>query len=203
MKKAISARLFKSNIFDKRIKLSSLGTLKNGYAFQSSTYTIDGQYSILTIANVSGDRYTTNECNHITEIPNDIQQYQILKDNDILISLTGNVGRVSLNTGENNLLNQRVGLFQISDESLREYIYQILATPYFEKSMIAKGQGAAQMNISKSDVEEYEIPYTDDKSLIDKVSYTLYLLDQRIICAQRLASAYSTQKQYLLQQMFI
>ena len=203
LKSAISARLFKSNIFDKRIKLSSLGTLKNGYAFQSSTYTIDGQYSILTIANVSGDRYTTNECNHITEIPNDIQQYQILKDNDILISLTGNVGRVSLNTGENNLLNQRVGLFQISDESLREYIYQILATPYFEKSMIAKGQGAAQMNISKSDVEEYEIPYTDDKSLIDKVSYTLYLLDQRIICAQRLASAYSTQKQYLLQQMFI
>ena len=201
--KAISTKVFQSRLFDKRIKLSKFGTLKNGYAFQSNSYILEGTYNIITIANVSGDRYTTNECNHLSVIPHDIQQHQILNDGDILISLTGNVGRVSLNKGTNNLLNQRVGLLQITDENLREYIYQILATPYFEKSMIAKGQGAAQMNIGKSDVEDFEIPYTYNKSLIDNVSHFLYLLDQRIINAKDLANKYAKQKQYLLQQMFI
>ena len=69
--------------------------------------------------------------------------------------------------------------------------------------MIAKGQGAAQMNIGKSDVEDFEIPYTYNKSLIDNVSHFLYLLDQRIINAKDLANKYAKQKQYLLQQMII
>ena len=180
-----------------------MGTLKNGYAFQSNKYTLNGAYNIITIANVTGERYTTNECNHIAEIPKDIQSHQKLRENDILISLTGNVGRVSLNKGANNLLNQRVGLFELTDDKLREYIYQILSTPSFEKSMKNKGQGAAQMNISKYDVEDYAIPFSDNKILINQIARLLSLLDQRIIASQELADEYISQKSYLLHQMFI
>lgn len=91
-------------------------------------------------------------------MPYNISEFQHLKDKDILISMTGNVGRVSMNVGENNLLNQRVGLFEIVNSLFdREYIYYLLANKNFENAMNECGQGAAQLNISKDDIENYEI----------------------------------------------
>jgi len=100
LKSAISKYLFeRKDLFENKIKLSKVAELKNGYAFQSSKYNALGKWKILTIANVAGERYVkTNECNSIIEIPYDIQKHQKLESNDILISLTGNVGRVSLCT---------------------------------------------------------------------------------------------------------
>ena len=100
LKYAISKYLFeRKDLFENKIKLSKVAELKNGYAFQSSKYNALGKWKILTIANVAGERYVkTNECNCIIEIPYDIQKHQKLEANDILISLTGNVGRVSLCT---------------------------------------------------------------------------------------------------------
>ena len=99
--------------------LSTFSELKNGYAFKSTTYSSKGDYQIVTIANVSGDRYIDlTSSNKIINIPNDIQSHQILKINDILISLTGNVGRVSYCNKLNCLLNQRVGLLSIKNKDL-------------------------------------------------------------------------------------
>ena len=125
LKYAISKYLFeRKDLFENKIKLSKVAELKNGYAFQSSKYNALGKWKILTIANVAGERYVkTNECNSIIEIPYDIQKHQKLEANDILISLTGNVGRVSLCTEGFFLLNQRVGLLQLKVSEDREYIY--------------------------------------------------------------------------------
>ena len=199
----IKKKLLSPNLLCDRIKLSQLGRLKNGYAFKSSLYTPNGQYNILTIANVSGERFISGVCNQIETLPDDIQEYQILSDNDILISLTGNVGRVSLNHGNNNLLNQRVGLFQLNDNNLHEFVYQVISAQTFENIMRHKAQGAAQMNIGKNDIESYEIPYTTNKILINKITNTLQRLEECVMVAHALAAQYKLQKQYLLQQMFI
>ena len=88
------------NLLEKRIPISEIGYLKNGYAFQSSSYDYVGEYEIVTISNVTGQRYINSDgCNRISIMPSDIQSHQVLKENDILISLTGNVGRVSLCKG--------------------------------------------------------------------------------------------------------
>ena len=112
---AISKHLFeRRDLLGTKIKLSKVAELKNGYAFQSSKYNSLGEWKIITITNVTGERYIKeNDCNCILEIPNDIQKHQKLKANDVLISLTGNVGRVSLCTEGLFLLNQRVGLLQL------------------------------------------------------------------------------------------
>lgn len=195
--------LYSSIFLDDSVKLSQLGRLKNGYAFKSSSYTASGQYNIITIANVSGARFITGECNQIETIPDDIQGHQILSDNDILISLTGNVGRVSLNKGDNNLLNQRVGLFQLNDKDLHKFVYQTISAQAFENIMRLKAQGAAQMNIGKNDIEDYEIPYTTNKPLLNKVSSILQCIEERIMIAKAQETKYKLQKQWLLQQMFI
>ena len=205
LKSAISKYLFeRKDLFENKIKLSKVAELKNGYAFQSSKYNALGKWKILTIANVAGERYVkTNECNSIIEIPYDIQKHQKLEANDILISLTGNVGRVSLCTEGFFLLNQRVGLLQLKVSEDREYIYQALSSHKFENSMIACAQGAAQMNIGKGDVENYILPYSFNKENINSVASVLKNYDKYIINEINMLSMLHSQKQYLLRQMFI
>ena len=154
LKSAISKHLFaRKDLLETTICLSNIATLKNGYAFQSGKYNALGKWKILTITNVPGERYINDEdCNCIINLPNDIQDHQVLKEGDILISLTGNVGRVSLCKNGDYLLNQRVGLLQLAKNVNQEFLYQILSSQKFENSMIACGQGAAQMNIGKGEV---------------------------------------------------
>ena len=205
LKSAISKYLFaRKDLLETTICLSNIATLKNGYAFQSGKYNALGKWKILTITNVPGERYINDEnCNCIINLPNDIQDHQVLKEGDILISLTGNVGRVSLCKNGDYLLNQRVGLLQLAKNVNQEFLYQILSSQRFENSMIACGQGAAQMNIGKVDVESYVLPYSSNGNNILWVAKILHSYDERIINELRRLTLLTMQKQYLLTQMFI
>ena len=205
LKSAISKHLFaRKDLLETTICLSDIATLKNGYAFQSGMYNALGKWKILTISNVSGERYINDkDCNCIIKLPNDIQDHQVLKEGDILISLTGNVGRVSLCKNGDYLLNQRVGLLQLAKNVNQEFLYQILSSQKFENSMIACGQGAAQMNIGKGDVESYVLPYSSNGNNILWVAKILHSYDECIINEMRRLTLLTMQKQYLLTQMFI
>ena len=202
---AISKHLFsRKDLLETTIRLADIATLKNGYAFQSSKYDTKGKWKILTIANVSGERYINDDdCNCIINLPNDIQDHQVLKEGDILISLTGNVGRVSLCKAGNILLNQRVGLLCITKNVNQEFLYQVLSSRRFENSMVACGQGAAQMNIGKGDVENFVLPYSSNANNIHLVARILHSYDECIINEQQELTLLTMQKQYLLDQMFI
>ena len=205
LKSAISKYLYaRKDLLETTICLSNIATLKNGYAFQSGKYNALGKWKILTISNVSGERYINDkDCNCIINLPNDIQDHQVLKEGDILISLTGNVGRVSLCKNGNYLLNQRVGLLQLAKNVNQEFLYQILSSQRFENSMIACGQGAAQMNIGKGDVENYVLPYSSNGNNILFAAKILHSYDECIINELRRLTLLTMQKQYLLTQMFI
>ena len=202
---AISKHLFaRKDLLETTICLSDIATLKNGYAFQSSKYNALGKWKILTISNVSGERYINDEnCNCIINLPKDVQDYQVLKEGDILISLTGNVGRVSLCKAGDYLLNQRVGLLQLAKNVDPEFLYQVLSSRRFENSMIACGQGAAQMNIGKGNVEGFVLPYSSNVNNIRLVAKILYSYDELIINELRRLTLQTMQKQYLLARMFI
>lgn len=194
----------RKDLLETTIRLADIATLKNGYAFQSSKYNILGKWKIITIANVSGRRYINEEdCNCIINLPNDIQDHQVLKEGDILISLTGNVGRVSLCKSGAYLLNQRVGLLQIEGNIDKEFLYQVLSSRRFENSMVACGQGAAQMNIGKGDVENFVLPYSSNANNIHLVARILHSYDECIINELRELTLLTMQKQYFLAQMFI
>ena len=205
LKSAISKHLFaRKDLLETTICLSNIATLKNGYAFQSGKYNALGKWKILTITNVSGERYINDEdYNCIINLPDDIQDHQVLKEGDILISLTGNVGRVSLCKDGDYLLNQRVGLLQLAKNVNQEFLYQILSSQKFENSMIACGQGAAQMNIGKGDVESYVLPYSSNGNNILWIAKILHSYYECIINEQRRLTLLTMQKQYLLTQMFI
>lgn len=187
----------------KKKKLGDCAELKNGYSFDSKTYNQDGEYNVITIANVQGDRNIAidEKTNHVKQIPNDIQPHQVLKKDDVLISMTGNVGRVSLNDGDKNLLNQRVGLLEINEHENKEFIYTSISSPTFENKMIDKGQGAAQKNIGKGDIEEYPLS-TPSLSEQQKIAEFFRQLDKLIELNEKKVEKLRILKKSLLDKMF-
>ena len=131
--------------------------LCNGYAFKSSSYINNGKYTVITIANVQDGIFSIDAANAVTNLPRDIQRHQILEDGDILVSMTGNVGRTCRVSRKNCLLNQRVGKFD-SIKIDRSFLYAVVQDKNFISAMVDKGQGGAQANISKHDIEEYLFP---------------------------------------------
>lgn len=188
-------------------RLGDVAQLKNGYSFKSGEYIKDdsiGKYRIITIGNVTGDKYVSLEkVNCINEIPSNIQKHQILKNNDILVSLTGNVGRISLNKGENNLLNQRVGLIDTNLKIVNfGFIYYVLSDIKFEKAMLNAGNGLAQLNIGINDIHNYmfNLPCLEEQQ---KISSFLSTLDIELDIYRSRLSSLKERKHGLMQRMFV
>ena len=138
-----------------RRKLGDLASILGGYAWKSSDYHKDGDYLVVTIANVTGDVQIRTDIGNRINCPNP-GAYR-LNENDILISLTGNVGRVSRVPNVNAVLNQRVAKLCPDTRVTDKFLFQTIRNPKFEQAMLDAGQGAAQKNISNSDVLGYEV----------------------------------------------
>lgn len=184
-------------------KLGNVGSLLNGYAFKSETYSQAGKYKVITIANVQNGRLDTNDCNKVSTIPSDIQKHQILKEGNILISMTGNVGRACLVTTIDCLLNQRVGLFAIRDNSQcdESFIYTIINSKEFETAMIDSGQGAAQSNIGKNDIEGYTFLLPNDTKEQRAIATILSDMDKEIADLEAQRDKYRLLKSGMMQKL--
>lgn len=80
----------------------------------------------------------------------------------MLISLTGNVGRVALLKKEflPAVLNQRVACLRLKDSAQydKSFLYCFLNSDYFENKCIQSAKGVAQKNMSTKWLKEYQIP---------------------------------------------
>ena len=182
-------------------KLGNVTTILGGNAWSSSDYSEDGSYLIVTIANVTGEQYIDDTIGNriTTDHP---REYKLSKD-DILVSLTGNVGRVSRMTSVNALLNQRVGKLTISRNVSDNFIFQTLRASRFIDTMQKAGQGAAQQNISNSDVLNYEFNSPQSKQEQELVGTLFDRLDSLITLHQRKLEKLKQLKQSLLEKMFV
>ena len=203
LKKELCNILFNSSHCDKKIEIRQVANIYGGYAFNSKTYISDGKYKIVTIGNVTGDKYISGDYNRIDILPDNIQEQQILNNGDILISLTGNVGRISIVNGDNYLLNQRVAKLNVKDNLIKTYIYQYLSNSSFEKDMNNAGQGAAQKNIKNEDILSYNIRIPTSQTYLEKIDGLLSTYDKLITSEERILANLNLQKSFLLNAMFI
>lgn len=135
--------------------IESVSKFINGYAFKSSSYVEGGDYKIITIANVQDGFMDSSSCKTVSRIPKDINTEQVLSRGDILVSMTGNVGRVCLVNIDDCLLNQRVGKI-IPVNIDYGFLYSILTSAKFNDQMISGGQGGAQANLSTADIKGFK-----------------------------------------------
>ena len=160
------------------MKIGDICDILNGYAFKSSKYVADG-IRVIRITNVQkGFVEDTNPQYYPVSEQREIEKY-MLCEGDLLMSLTGNVGRVGLLSAEMlpAALNQRVACIRIRNPAViyKPFLFHLLNSDYFENKCIFASQGVAQKNVSTEWLKEYRIPsFSMDKqmeiaSIFDKI----------------------------------
>lgn len=146
-------------------KVLDCSNVVSGYPFKTETYTNEGKYNIYTIGNVQ-DGYIDNTCpNKINFIPKDLDERCVLRPLDIIMSLTGNVGRVGLVYTKNALLNQRV-LKVIPFDEYRNFLYLLFRNSSFINVMQRIASGTSQKNLSPNQVCDFTFA-VPNKEILD------------------------------------
>jgi type I restriction enzyme, S subunit len=143
-----------------KVTLGTVAKVLNGYAFKSKEYVDDG-IRIIRITNVQKGRIQDDNPKFIETHRSAEFAPFMLADGDILISLTGNVGRVGVI--EQSMLpaalNQRVGALQIESQAVdQKYLFHVLNSDNFEQDAIKNSKGIAQLNLSSKWIENFEFP---------------------------------------------
>ena len=144
---------WKKDTIDSRIGLLS------GYAFKSSKFNDEGKYKIITIKNVKDGQFDGDNVNRMINIPEKMPEHCKLVDGDILLSLTGNVGRVCIVHGEDFLLNQRVAKLRSNNMA---YTYCLFRSKDMFDNMNNLTNGVAQQNLSPIRTGKINIVFPTD-----------------------------------------
>lgn len=131
-------------------RMNNYLTIDSGYSFDSNSYLEKGKFKIITIKNVQDSKFDTNTVSYIDDKPIDLPSTCELNCGDILISLTGNVGRTCLVSEENTLLNQRVGKFSCH-KKYHSYFYLLSKRKEQRLRLIKISTGSSQKNLSPID----------------------------------------------------
>jgi len=148
------------------IELGEVCKIKGGYAFKSSDFVEKG-IQLIRMGNVK--RMFFDHQNSPVFLPNsfknDYRSY-VLEKGDILISMTGTIGKEDygnvcmIDIEGDFLLNQRVGKFEIDNSKLNpSFIYYFAQSAQFRSSLFSNSSGGVrQANISNKGIEEVKIP---------------------------------------------
>jgi type I restriction enzyme S subunit len=143
-------------------RLGDLVSLGSGFAFKSQTFVPDGEHSIVTIKNVQDGSFDSQAATRVAEIPANVPSHCMLSDGNILLSLTGNVGRVCLVFGGRYLLNQRVARLLPLEEFDWAFTYALFRQPELRVRLEQLSSGVAQQNLSPIAAANIEIACAPD-----------------------------------------
>ncbi len=146
----------------------------SGYPFDSSTYS-KGKYKIITIKSIKMNDFDTLTADCVETIPLSIDAKCVLTCGDILISLTGDTGRIAIVDEKDCLLNQRVGKILCEDE-YKIYTYALLRSQYAQRYISKNSVGTSQKNISPiilSNIKTY-LPDEDELKIFNSLAIPMF-----------------------------
>lgn len=143
-----------------KVKISEVCNISNGFAFKSEKYVNDNGARVIRITNVQKGKIVDNDPKlyPFSELDK-LEAYKIF-EGDILMSLTGNVGRVGRYPKEllPAYINQRVCRVMPKNEKLdTNFLFHFLNSDVFENEAIKNSAGAAQLNLSTKWLGDFEI----------------------------------------------
>ena len=163
--------------------LKDIVEIQNGYAFKSSLYSNNG-VRVIRITNVQ-DGYIMDDSPKYYPLSHmDGLEDYMLKGNDLLMSLTGNVGRVAMMPAGllPAALNQRVCcITPKSSEVCKEFLFYLLRTDSFITSCIESGKGVAQLNVSTEWLKSYRIalpPKDEQRRIVKAIQNIMTKIDK-------------------------
>lgn len=159
-----------------KVKIGDVCNILNGFAFKSENYVGSG-IRVIRIANVQKG-YIEDTTPAFYPLDSGGLDKYMLENGDLLMSLTGNVGRVAMLEADMlpAALNQRVACLRLKSSKIsKKYLFHILNSDYFEQQCIQSSKGVAQKNMSTEWLKDYEIPlYSPEQqnkivSVLDRV----------------------------------
>lgn len=179
----------------------------NGFAFKSACYSDTG-IRIIRIANVQDGYIEDNAPVYYPEgSKKEIEKY-LLQDKDLLISLTGNVGRVALLSSDYlpAALNQRVGCIRTVESVInKKYLFYVLLSESFQKECIKNAKGSAQLNMSTEWLKEQIIPLPplpEQQRIVDCIESLFAKLDEAKEKAQEVVDGCDARRAAILHKAF-
>ncbi len=151
----------------------------SGFAFKSETFAQIGSYQLITIKGVQDGYLDINGASYISKVPLKMPAYCNLGIGDILLSLTGNIGRVCIVDRPNLLLNQRVAKLKLQNgnqDSL--FVYILFRQDAFKNHLLQIARGTAQLNLSPVEACKMKIILPPANILLKFSQIGQYLFDE-------------------------
>lgn len=145
-------------------KLDELVDVVSGYAFKSTEF-VDEGIPVLKIGNINAGYFKPT--NLMFWIKDEKLDKYLIKPNDLVISLTGTVGKddygnvcIMGDDYEEYYLNQRNAKLDIKNENLLDkyYLTYVLKVPEVKKRLTGISRGVRQANIANKDIQNLEVP---------------------------------------------
>jgi len=160
--------------------------VRNGYAFKSTDYQTSGVL-LVRQSNLGGDRVSVEKAVYLP--PELVDQYSefLVRKGDILIGMSGSIGKLCLYDREEPALqNQRTGLLIFKNDSLRKWVWQYL--PVVERQLLADGKGVGVQNVSGKQIEALPLPVAPAhlrESIVADLEKQFSRLDEAVANLQR------------------
>jgi type I restriction enzyme, S subunit len=173
------------------VPLGKYARVLNGYAFKSADYVLDG-VRLIRISNVSTGFLIDKDDKCLPASYLDERSAYALKAGDLILSLTRPIIKDGMKycfIEEQHLpalLNQRVGRFEITDPRLRkDYLFQIIFSPYFIAPLKYMAEGSNQPNVSPTRLEAFQIPIPTDMAEQEQIAKLLTELNRKMELAKQ------------------
>ncbi len=138
------------------VRLNTIYTTINGYAFKKIDFLDKGEIPIIKIANITKDGINFNSCKYTND--KTLTQFKVLKG-DIIIALSGaTTGKMSFyNSNTMAYINQRTMILRQIRDCFNTYLlFNFVYTKTSE--ILQNAYGGAQPNISSQEIENMLIP---------------------------------------------
>lgn len=187
--------------------VDSIAIIKNGYAFKSKQYVNSG-IRIIRITNVQ-DGFV--EDNNPVFYPFDKQKQLkdfLLKEDDLLISLTGNVGRVALLDKQYlpAALNQRVACIRFKSADIYyKFAFYFMLQKKFSDDCFNNSKGSAQLNMSTEWLKQYSVPippFQEQHRIVERIESLFSKLDEGKEKAQEVIDSFEARQAAILHKAF-
>lgn len=192
------------------LKISDVGVLSGGYAFKSKEFNNSGNgYQVIRMSNVQPNGLLKDKNPVFIESLTQKEQHFILKEGDILITLTGTIGKkdygnVAFIKESNTMaLNQRVGRFNYNEKVTGLYLFYLFNSENFRKQFFERGKGGTgnQANVGKSSFESIKIVLPVKKSEQKYIAEILSNIDSKLNLQHLKIKSFLQLKKGLMQQL--
>jgi len=172
--------------------VGELYQVKSGHPFKSKKLMDEGNYGVIKIGNITDTgEIEIGDVQYLEDdvVPDRARKY-LLNPGDILIAMTGaKVGKIGImpKTPNNYYLNQRVGKYFSKVEGVHShmFLYSYLKTDFAQTMIKHLAQGAAQPNISATNLKSLKLVIPTDDIFENFEKKTQPLRDQMLLLRQK------------------